>query len=251
MTCTRATLYVCAFSSPLPHTCTIPASGVHDTDAARIAGIVASYTHSRPPQRPVIGYVHVYARRVYVYRQTTRADAVEIRQSDLNTSGDTPTLISIGFFQNVFFFFSSPSFYLPSFHREIEVLKEEFGRKIERIWRDFFGEGSGGEFSSFVGNSIWIFEYWWRGGEVFIGPGSRSLDLVRENLIWKGLGITLYNFERFEVIDEVNGLFDAVEKVRWEKYIEICDRIKEGDPSISSTFLSTIYLRVCVISFHG
>lgn len=141
MTCTRATLYVCAFSSPLPHTCTIPASGVHDTDAARIAGIVASYTHSRPPQRPVIGYVHVYARRVYVYRQTTRADAVEIRQSDLNTSGDTPTLISIGFFQNVFFFFSSPSFYLPSFHREIEVLKEEFGRKIERIWRDFFWRG--------------------------------------------------------------------------------------------------------------
>lgn len=123
--------------------------------------------------------MRMYTRDVYtrdVYRQTTRADAVEIRQSDLNTSGDIrvpganadfhpifPNVFSsfLSFFSFLFSFC-----FFSSFHREIRGVEGGIRWKIERIWRSgkrFFGK-EWEEFSNFVENSIWIFEYWSRGG---------------------------------------------------------------------------------------
>lgn len=125
--------------------------------------------------------MRMYTRDVYtrdVYRQTTRADAVEIRQSDLNTSGDIrtrpggqrwfPPDFSKRFFLPSFlsFFFLFSFCFFSSFHREIRGVEGGIWWKIERIRRSgkrFFGK-EWEEFSNFVENSIWIFEYWSRGG---------------------------------------------------------------------------------------
>lgn len=150
--------------------------------------------------------MRMYTRDVYtrdVYRQTTRADAVEIRQSDLNTSGDIRTRpggqrwfppdfskrFFLPSFLSFFFVFFSLLFIFPprdsrrrggnSVENRADLTERE-----EIFWQ---GVGRVFEFCWKFNLNIWILIARRRGGVVFIGPSSRSLNLYG-NLIWKGLG---------------------------------------------------------------